>query len=226
VWERQGLHSSGRGKGPPCLLHLGLHAKGGARCPSCAPGLHASRCAEWEGGGDASGLRCHARVCASPQLGVWRKGAGGANPSHSRVCPLFSGQSLPLHAPLSAWARPCPLLCMDGESTCWAPCPVHVRLSRPCTRGGQGHAWAERGACGGRDHPEKRGMRHPPFACNSPALCPTTVHAPPSRIILICTQANREGGVSRTHSFIRFSELKSLSLSYDKMVSHMMPHVH
>jgi hypothetical protein len=32
--------------------------------------------------------------------------------------------------------------------------------------------------------------------------------------------------VSRTRSFIRFSELKSLSLSYDKMASHMMPHVH
>jgi hypothetical protein len=32
--------------------------------------------------------------------------------------------------------------------------------------------------------------------------------------------------LSRTHSFIRFSELKSLSLSYDKMVSHMIPYVH
>jgi hypothetical protein len=211
VRERRGLHSSGRGKGPPCLLHLDLHA---------------SRCAEREGGGDASRLRCHARVCASPQLGVWRKGAGGADPSHSRACPLFSRRSLPPRAPLSARARPCPLLCMDGEGTRRAPCPVHVRLSRPCTRGGQGHAWAERGARGGRDHPEKRGMRHPPFACDSPALCPTTVHAPPSRVILICAQANREGGVSRTRSFIRFSELKSLSLSYDKMVSHMMPHVH
>jgi hypothetical protein len=32
--------------------------------------------------------------------------------------------------------------------------------------------------------------------------------------------------LSRTRSFIRFSELEALSLSYDKMVSHMTPHVH
>jgi hypothetical protein len=30
----------------------------------------------------------------------------------------------------------------------------------------------------------------------------------------------------RMRSFIWFSELKFLSLKYDKMVSHMMPHVH
>jgi hypothetical protein len=32
--------------------------------------------------------------------------------------------------------------------------------------------------------------------------------------------------VSRTRSFIRFSELEVLIIRYDKMVSHMMPHVH
>jgi hypothetical protein len=32
--------------------------------------------------------------------------------------------------------------------------------------------------------------------------------------------------VSRTRSFIRFSELNVLIIRYDKMVSHMMPHVH
>jgi hypothetical protein len=32
--------------------------------------------------------------------------------------------------------------------------------------------------------------------------------------------------LSRTRSFIRFSELNVLIIRYDKMVSHMMPHVH
>jgi hypothetical protein len=35
-----------------------------------------------------------------------------------------------------------------------------------------------------------------------------------------------ESKLSRTSSFIRFSELEVLIIRYDKMVSHMMPHVH